>query len=87
MTTEEMKALARRAIQAWNDGKPEIIDEVYAPNFVNGTRVFTLTGTDNAGGSGILRTEYRIDAGGWTTGKSTVALFDPKTGEAEIVFL
>jgi predicted ester cyclase len=35
MTTEEMKALVRRAIQAWNDGKPEIVDEVYAPNFVN----------------------------------------------------
>jgi putative phosphoesterase len=27
------------------------------------------------------------ETGGWTTGKSTVALFDPKTGRAEIVFL
>ncbi|MEX2714763.1 MAG: hypothetical protein Q6370_000550, partial [Candidatus Sigynarchaeota archaeon] len=40
----------------------------YGTNFVNGTRVFTLTGTDNAGGSGILRTEYRIDGGAWTVG-------------------
>nr|MDO8083315.1 hypothetical protein [Candidatus Sigynarchaeum springense] len=40
----------------------------FAPNFTNGTRTFTLTGTDNPGGSGILRTEYRIDAGGWTIG-------------------
>jgi putative phosphoesterase len=27
------------------------------------------------------------EAGGWTTGKSTVSLFDPKTGQAQIISL
>ena len=35
MTAEEMKALGRRIAQAWNEGNLEIIDEVYAPNYVN----------------------------------------------------
>ena len=35
MTTEEMKALGRRVVQAWNEGKPELMDEVYAPNYHN----------------------------------------------------
>ena len=35
MTTEEMKALGRRVAQAWNEGKPEILDEVYSPDFIN----------------------------------------------------
>jgi steroid delta-isomerase-like uncharacterized protein len=35
MTTEEMKALGRVAIQAWNEGRPELLDEVYAPNYRN----------------------------------------------------
>jgi len=35
MTAEEMKALGRRIAQAWNEGNLEIIDAVYAPNFVN----------------------------------------------------
>ncbi|MEX2714680.1 MAG: hypothetical protein Q6370_000130, partial [Candidatus Sigynarchaeota archaeon] len=30
--------------------------------------MFTLTGFDNPGGSGVLRTEYRIDGGAWTAG-------------------
>ena len=35
MNAEEMKALGRRIAQAWNEGNLEIIDEVYAPNYVN----------------------------------------------------
>jgi predicted ester cyclase len=35
MNAEEMKALGRRIAQAWNEGNLKIIDEVYAPNFVN----------------------------------------------------
>ena len=35
MTAEEMKALGRRVAQAWNEGKPEILDEVYSPDFIN----------------------------------------------------
>ena len=35
MTTEEMKALGRVAIQAWNEGRPDLLDEVYAPNYRN----------------------------------------------------
>ena len=35
MTTEEMKALRRVGIQAWNEGRPELFDEVYAPNYRN----------------------------------------------------
>ena len=35
MTTEEMKALRRVGFQAWNEGRPELFDEVYAPNFRN----------------------------------------------------
>lgn len=35
MNAEEMKALGRRIAQAWNEGNQEIIDEVYAPNFVD----------------------------------------------------
>ncbi len=35
MNSEEMKALGRRIAQAWNEGNLQIIDEVYAPNFVN----------------------------------------------------
>nr|MDO8112924.1 hypothetical protein [Candidatus Sigynarchaeota archaeon] len=42
----------------------------FAPNFTNGTRTFTLSRDDNAGGSSILRTEYRINSGSWTTGTS-----------------
>lgn len=42
----------------------------FAPNFINGTRAFTLSRADNPGGSGILRTEYRIDGGSWISGTS-----------------
>ena len=35
MTTEEMKALRRVGFQAWNEGRPELLDEVYAPNYRN----------------------------------------------------
>ena len=35
MTAEEMKALGRRVAQAWNEGKPENLDEVYSPDFIN----------------------------------------------------
>nr|MDO8109095.1 hypothetical protein [Candidatus Sigynarchaeota archaeon] len=42
----------------------------FAPDFTNGTRSFTLSRADNTGGSGILRTEYRINGGGWITGTS-----------------
>ena len=35
MTTEEMKALGRVAVQAWNEGRPELLDKVYAPNYRN----------------------------------------------------
>jgi predicted ester cyclase len=35
MTSDEMKALGRVVIQAWNEGRPELLDEVYAPNYRN----------------------------------------------------
>jgi len=35
MTTEEMKMFERRFFQAWNEGKPEILDELYSPAFIN----------------------------------------------------
>ena len=35
MTAEEMQALERRYFQAWNEGKPEILDELYSPAFIN----------------------------------------------------
>ncbi|MFO7631005.1 MAG: ester cyclase [Caldilinea sp.] len=35
MPTEEMKALGRVAVQAWNEGRPELLDEVFAPNYRN----------------------------------------------------
>jgi hypothetical protein len=30
----------------------------------------TFSATDNAGGSGVVKTEYKLDAGAWTTGTS-----------------
>ena len=35
MTTEEIKALGHVAVQAWNEGRPDLLDEVYAPNYRN----------------------------------------------------
>ena len=35
MTSEEMKALERLYFQAWNEGKPEILDGLYSPAFIN----------------------------------------------------
>ena len=35
MTTEEMKTFEHRFFQAWNEGKPEILDELYSPAFIN----------------------------------------------------
>jgi predicted ester cyclase len=35
MNAEEMKALGHRIAQAWSEGNLQIIDEVYAPNYVN----------------------------------------------------
>jgi predicted ester cyclase len=35
MNAEEMRRLGYRVAQAWNEGNLEIIDEVYAPNYVN----------------------------------------------------
>jgi predicted ester cyclase len=35
MTTAEMKALGRVAVQAWNEGRPELLDEVYAASYRN----------------------------------------------------
>ncbi|HHY55566.1 MAG TPA: ester cyclase [Chloroflexi bacterium] len=35
MTPEAMKTLGRVAIQAWNEGRPDLLDEVYAPNYRN----------------------------------------------------
>ena len=35
MTPEEMKALGRVAVQAWNEGRPDLLDEVYAPTYRN----------------------------------------------------
>ena len=34
----------------------------------------TLTGTDNAGGAGIDKTEYRIDGGAFTTYTAPIAV-------------
>lgn len=35
MTSEEMKAVGRIAARAWNEGRPELLDEVYAPTYRN----------------------------------------------------
>lgn len=35
MTPEAMKVLGRVAVQAWNEGWPDLLDEVYAPNYRN----------------------------------------------------
>ncbi len=35
MTTEEAMALINLAGRAWNEGKPELLDEVYTPGFLN----------------------------------------------------
>ncbi len=35
MTTEEMRTFERRFFQAWNEGKPEILDELYSPAFID----------------------------------------------------
>ncbi|NMC07148.1 MAG: hypothetical protein GYA24_18170, partial [Candidatus Lokiarchaeota archaeon] len=37
-----------------------------APNFVNTTTTFTLSASDNGGGSGIRARWYRINGGAWT---------------------
>jgi steroid delta-isomerase-like uncharacterized protein len=35
MSPAELKALASRELSAWNEGRLEVIDEIYAPTFVN----------------------------------------------------
>lgn len=35
MTPEAMKALGHVAVQAWNEGRPDLLDEVYAPTYRN----------------------------------------------------
>ena len=35
MTTEELKTLVILAGRAWNEGRPELLDDVYAPSFIN----------------------------------------------------
>ena len=41
MTTEEMRTFERRFFQAWNEGKPEILDELYSPAFIDHLTVKT----------------------------------------------
>ncbi|NMC03897.1 MAG: hypothetical protein GYA24_01735, partial [Candidatus Lokiarchaeota archaeon] len=47
----------------------------YAPNFVNVTTAFTLSASDNAGGSGLRARWYRLNGGAWInyTGAFNVA--------------
>lgn len=35
MTSEALKALGRRVVQAWNEGRPEVFDEAYASAYRN----------------------------------------------------
>jgi steroid delta-isomerase-like uncharacterized protein len=35
MAPDELKALVSRELLAWNEGRLEVIDEIYAPTFVN----------------------------------------------------
>lgn len=35
MTNQEMKALGHVAVQAWNEGRPDLLDQVYAPTYRN----------------------------------------------------
>ena len=35
MTPEAMKALGHVAVKAWNEGRIELLDEVYAPTYRN----------------------------------------------------
>ena len=35
MTSEEMEALGRRIGQAWIEGRPDLLDEVYGPGFIS----------------------------------------------------
>jgi predicted ester cyclase len=35
MTSGEMETLGERIGQAWNEGRPDLLDEVYGPGFIN----------------------------------------------------
>jgi len=35
MTPEAIKALGHVAVQAWNEGRPDLLDQVYAPTYRN----------------------------------------------------
>ena len=35
MTSQEMKALGHVAVQAWNEGRPDLLNQVYAPTYRN----------------------------------------------------
>ncbi|HME52370.1 MAG TPA: hypothetical protein VKM55_09150, partial [Candidatus Lokiarchaeia archaeon] len=42
----------------------------WAPNFVTTSTIFTLAGSDNAGGSGLATRFYNINGSGWVAGNS-----------------
>ncbi|HME54590.1 MAG TPA: right-handed parallel beta-helix repeat-containing protein [Candidatus Lokiarchaeia archaeon] len=42
----------------------------WAPNFVTTSTTFTLAGSDNAGGSGLVTRFYNINGSGWVAGNS-----------------
>lgn len=44
MTTDEMRALGRRVVQAWNEGNPELLDMAYAPDYRNHFNGETIAG-------------------------------------------
>ena len=79
MTAEEMKSLVGLAGRAWNEGRPELLDDVYAPSFINYSSGLDREGTKKAliryraAFSGLqLTTEDVITAGDriivrWTT--------------------
>lgn len=35
MSTQTLKELARRELLAWNEGRLEVVDEIFAPTYVN----------------------------------------------------
>ena len=65
--------LATTSVEAFENQAPVTLSALSpaAPNGQDGWYVgpvtVTLSATDNAGGSGVDKTEYRIDGGAWTT--------------------
>ena len=75
--TAEFVPLLNAAYNAWvgNGGSDATPPTATATGAANGTWyksavTVTLSAEDNPGGSGVAKTEYRLDAGSWMTGTS-----------------